>query len=155
MTTVAERGRPPEILVIDDCRGDAMLVRVAFKAAQMPVTITIAASAEAGISVLGRRGEYEHYDRPDLILLDLNLTQMSGLTFLILVKNDPQFASIPVVVLTSSSAERDVDASYAEHANGYFSKPRDLDGYRSLVTGLENYWFREVHTPASAYGQSA
>jgi chemotaxis family two-component system response regulator Rcp1 len=152
MTTLAERGKSPEVLVIDDSRGDAMLVRIAFKTAQTLANITIAPSAEAGLDALRREGAYEHYGRPDLILLDLNLPRMHGLTFLNLVKNDPEHRSIPVIVLSSSAAEKDVTASYADHANGYITKPRTLDEYGSLVTNIGNYWFRDVHTPAGLRG---
>ena len=150
MTTLAERGQAPGVLVIDDNRGDAMLIRIAFKTANMAANITIASTAEAGISMLRREGGYEQSSRPDIILVDLNLTQMSGLTFLKLVKNEPALATIPVIVLSSSAAERDVNASYASHANGYITKPINLDGYGNLVTTLANYWFREVHTPVRA-----
>jgi two-component system, chemotaxis family, response regulator Rcp1 len=70
------------------------------------------------------------------------------------IKNDPDFSSIPVVVLSSSAAERDVTASYAGHANGYVTKPLGVDGYNSLVNGLGNYWFWHVHTPIARSGQN-
>lgn len=147
MTTLVERGTTPEVLVIEDNQGDAILLRLAFKASQMPANITIAPNAEVGMNALRHKGGYENYERPDIILLDLNLTKMHGLTFLSEVKNDPDLAGIPVIVLSSSAAEKDVSASYAAHANGYLTKPNSLEGYNSLVNGISNYWFHQVHMP--------
>jgi chemotaxis family two-component system response regulator Rcp1 len=147
MTRLFSRGQIPEVLVIDDNRGDALLIQIAFRATQTPGKITMAATAEAGMSILLREEKFKHCQRPDLILLDLNLTQMSGLTFLSLVKKDRDLACIPVIVLSSSASESEVLASYASHASGYLTKPINLDGYNELVTVLANYWFRNVHTP--------
>jgi len=151
MSTLAERTHLPQVLVIDDNRGDALLVRIAFKAAQLPADITIAATAEEGMKALRREGKYESLGRPDMIMLDLNLPTMHGLLFLKWVKEDPALASIPVIVLSSSAAEKDVSASYAGHAVGYVTKPYNLEGYESIVKGLGDYWFREVHMPASGF----
>ena len=82
MTTVAERGRFPHVLLIEDNLGDAVLIRLAFKKAQLPGKITIAGMAETGLAILRGEGEYAQTGRPDIILLDLNLPQMHGLTFL-------------------------------------------------------------------------
>ncbi len=148
MSTLAERHHLPQVLVIDDNRGDALLVRIAFKAAHLPADITIAGTAEEGMMALRREGKYEAMSRPDIIMLDLNLPTMHGLLFLKWVKGEAGFASIPVIVLSSSAAEQDVNASYAGHAVGYVTKPYNLEGYESIVKGLGDYWFREVQMPA-------
>jgi len=139
-------------LVIDDNRGDALLVRIAFKAAHLPADITIAGTAEEAMKALRREGKYEGLGRPDIIMLDLNLPTMHGFSFLKWVKGEPLLASIPVIVISSSAAEKDVSASYAGHAVGYITKPYNLEGYESIVKGLGSYWFREVHTPVGDSG---
>ena len=153
MSTLAERSHLPQVLVIDDNRGDALLVRIAFKAARLPADITIAGTAEEGMKALRREGQYEGIGRPDIIMLDLNLPTMHGLSFLQWVKSEAGFASIPVIVLSSSAAEKDVSASYAGHAGGYVTKPYNLEGYESIVKGLGDYWFREVQLPARELGR--
>jgi len=148
MTTLAERIIPlPHVLIIDDNRGDALLVRIAFQATELPADITIAGTAEDGMKALRREGKYEGLGRPDIIMLDLNLPTMNGMSFLKWVKGEEALASIPVIVLSSSAAEKDVTESYANHAVGYFTKPYNLTGYESIVRGLGSYWFHEVQMP--------
>ena len=88
---------------------------------------------------LRQEGKYKSLNRPDLILLDLNLPLMQGSSFLKWLKADPSLAGIPVIVLSSSSAEQDVAASFAGHAVGYVIKPNNLDGYATFVKGLGCY----------------
>jgi CheY-like chemotaxis protein len=148
MPELADRIVPlPHILVIDDNRGDALLVRIAFQATQVPSDITMVGTAEEAFRALQGEGKYVGLRRPDLIMLDLNLPTMNGLGFLQWIKAQPSFSSIPVIVLSSSAAEKDVTASYACHAVGYFTKPYNLEGYERIVKGLGSYWFNEVHTP--------
>ena len=147
MTTIAERGRSPEILVIEDSRGDALLLRIAFKAARRPANVTVAPNAEAVLGALRQKSGYPDFPRPDLILLDLNLPKMQGVTFLNQIKGDPALAAIPVIVLSSSGAEKDIAECYAGHANGFISKPLSLEAYGPLVDGIGDYWFNQVHTP--------
>jgi CheY-like chemotaxis protein len=153
MSTLAERTLPlPHVLIIDDNRGDALLVQIAFQVTQLPADITILATAEEGMRALLCQGKYAALGRPDFIILDLNLPTMNGLSFLNWIKGEPGLASIPVIVLSSSAAEKDVNASYAGQAVGYFTKPYDLAGYESIVKGLGSYWFHEVHMPTPGKG---
>ena len=148
MTTVAERSRFPQVLLVEDNRGDAVLVRMAFKRAKMPGHISVAGTAEIALSMLRLEGEHAEALRPDLVLLDLNLPYMHGLSFLRVVKAERGLAAIPVIILSSSSAEGDVTASYEGHANGFVTKPISLDDYDDVVTSIGDYWFKLVQTPA-------
>ncbi|MEI9903313.1 MAG: response regulator [Asticcacaulis sp.] len=77
---------------------------------------------------------------PDIILLDLNLPFMHGQDFLATVKEDPNLRRIPVIILSSSSAERDITACYNRHANGYITKPVTTETYDDIVERIESYW---------------
>lgn len=157
MTNIDERGYTPEILMIEDNRGDALLMRLAFKTARFPANVTVAPTAEAVLGALMQKEGYPGYPRPDLILLDLNLPKMQGVTLLNQIKGDPKLAAIPVIVFSSSRAEKDISECYANHANSYISKPLSLGDYGQLVDGIGSYWFNQVHTPwpAKSAGKDA
>ena len=147
MSKVTERARSAQVLLIEDNRGDAVLTRRAFRRARIPNEITVAETGEKGLSILRREGEFATAPRPDLILLDLNLPHMHGQDFLSVVKTDPDFRRIPVVVLSSSSADADVQGSYDRHANGYITKPITTDTYDDIVERIEQYWFGLMQMP--------
>ena len=146
MSTIAERTKLPQVLLIEDNRGDALLMRMAFKNAEMPSHVTVAETAEIGLSILRREPAYADSPCPDIILLDLNLPHMRGSEFLGLVKADPELRMIPIVVLSSSNAEKDLTATYANYVNGFVIKPFSLDDYADVVKNLEDYWFKQVET---------
>jgi two-component system response regulator len=143
MVILSNRLQPPEILLIDDNRGDARLIEIAFKRAMPGARITLAASGEYGMSLL----HAESSTIPDIVFLDLNLPTMHGLTFLELIKGDPDLRAIPVLIVTSSSAEKDVIESYRRHANGFITKPFGLEGFDRFATQVIGYWFNLVQIP--------
>ncbi|MBW8880077.1 MAG: response regulator, partial [Asticcacaulis sp.] len=123
MTKLTERSRSAQVLLIEDNHGDAVLTRRAFRRSSLASDITVAETGEKGLSILRREGDYAEAPRPDIILLDLNLPHMHGQEFLSVVKGDPELRRIPVIVLSSSSADTDVAGCYDRHANGYITKP--------------------------------
>ena len=147
MSRIADRSRTAQVLLVEDNRGDAVLTRRAFKRANLASDIVVAETGEKGLSILRREGEHAEAARPDLILLDLNLPHMHGQDFLQTVKADPAFKRIPVIVLSSSSADMDVTASYDHHANGYITKPLDAETYDDIVSRIEQYWFTLMQLP--------
>jgi CheY-like chemotaxis protein len=147
MSRIADRARTAQVLLVEDNRGDAVLTRRAFKRANLASDIVVAETGEKGLSILRREGEHAEALRPDLILLDLNLPHMHGQDFLQTVKEDPAFKRIPVIVLSSSSADMDVTASYDRHANGYITKPLDAATYDDIVSRIEQYWFTLMQLP--------
>ena len=147
MTKLAERDRSAQVLLVEDNRGDAVLTRRAFKRGRIASQITVAETGEIGLSMLRREGEHALAVRPDLILLDLNLPHMHGRTFLSQVKEDPDLKRIPVIILSSSSADSDVLTCYNRHASGYITKPVDNETYDEIVAKIENYWFSLMQLP--------
>jgi CheY-like chemotaxis protein len=147
MSRIADRSRTAQVLLVEDNRGDAVLTKRAFRRANLASDIVVAETGEKGLSILRREGEHAEAARPDLILLDLNLPHMHGQDFLQTVKEDPDFKRIPVIVLSSSSADMDVTASYDRHANGYITKPLDAETYEDIVARIEQYWFTLMQLP--------
>ena len=115
-----------------------------FKEAKILNHLSVVGDGVDALAFLGREGEYGNASRPDLILLDLNLPRKSGREVLAEVKRDPTLKSIPIVVLTTSSAEQDVASAYEGHANCYITKPVDLDQFIHIVTSIEQFWLSIV-----------
>ncbi|MGH7686580.1 MAG: response regulator [Candidatus Dormibacteria bacterium] len=109
--------------------------------------VSVAHDGEEALDFLRRRGKHADAPRPDLVLLDLNLPRKDGREVLEEVKGDPELHRIPVIVLTTSSAERDILLSYNMHANCYIKKPIEYDEFMSAIKGLENFWTKIVRLP--------
>jgi two-component system response regulator len=99
------------------------------------------------MAFLHREGKYANAPKPDLILLDLNLPKKNGREVLSEIKMDPNLKCIPVVVLTSSQAEKDIVITYNLHANCYITKPVDFGQFIDVVKSIENFWFNVVKLP--------
>lgn len=146
--TISNKGRPAEILLIEDNRGDVLLTKKAFKTGKIANNITVAGDGIEALQMLRREGEHANATIPDIILLDLNLPKKTGRDVLSEIKADEQLKHIPVVVLTSSKAELDVVKSYNLHANSYIVKPVNLEKFNEIVNSIENFWFSVVILPA-------
>ena len=139
--------RPADILLVEDNEGDVRLLQEAFKDGKLMATIHVVRDGMDAVAFLWRTGCYADAPRPDLILLDLNLPKKDGRQVLAEVKASPQLKSIPVIVLTTSSAEEDILKSYRAYANGYLTKPVDLGQFMDVVRSLGNFWLTRVKLP--------
>lgn len=144
----SEAGPLIEILMVEDNPGDVELAREALTEASMRKNLTVVEDGEQGLSLLRREGRFENAQRPDLILLDLNLPTIDGREVLAEIKSDPDLRRIPVVILTSSQDENDVSQTYDLHANAYVVKPVDLDKYMQVIKAVEGFWLGFVKLPA-------
>ncbi len=135
------------ILLVEDNPGDVRLTREALRGAKVANDLRVVGDGEEAIEYLRRRGRYVDAPRPDIVLLDLNLPRLDGRDVLIDIKRDPDLAKIPIIVLTSSSAERDIQSAYELHANCYISKPVDFTEFIEAVRSLEGFWLRIVRLP--------
>jgi CheY-like chemotaxis protein len=140
-------GRAIEILLVEDDPGDELITREALEDNKFQNRLHVAHDGEEGLDFLYRRAGFEDAPRPDLILLDLNLPKYDGRQLLERVKSDPDLARIPIVVLTTSSAEEDIVRSYKLHANAYVSKPVDLDQFISAVRQIDEFFLQVVRLP--------
>lgn len=132
--------RPIELLLIEDNPADVRLIREALKDATVPYRLTIAYDGEQALNLLCRSYGVVNACRPDFVLLDLNLPKVDGLEVLKAIKRDPRLRRTPVVVLTSSSAQSDVDQAYDLGANAYLRKPQDVVEVFGLIKTVEHYW---------------
>jgi CheY-like chemotaxis protein len=132
--------RPIEILMVEDNDGDVFLTMEALKSAKIANSVHVMHDGVEALEYLRRQGKYATAPRPDLILLDLNLPGKDGREVLAEIKPDPELRAIPVVVLTSSSAEQDVVKSYDLHANCYIVKPVDFSGLMEVVRSIGSFW---------------
>jgi two-component system, chemotaxis family, response regulator Rcp1 len=137
--------RPVEILLVEDNPDDIDLTVEAFKESSTVSRLHVVEDGVQALAFLRRQGNYSSAPRPNLILLDLNLPRKSGYEVLQEVKADPELRQIPVVVLTTSSADNDVLRSYELAANCYITKPVDLDAFLSVVRVVDRFW-RDVAT---------
>lgn len=136
-----------EILLVEDNPADAQLVVMAMEQGRK-VHVYHVQDGSAALDFLYRRGTYADSRRPDMVLLDLNLPKITGHEVLQQMKRDETLAVIPVVVLSSSSARKDVQRCYECGANAYMVKPSDLDALFTAVRLCRDYWM-EVVTLAS------
>jgi CheY-like chemotaxis protein len=140
-------GRAIEILLVEDDPGDELITREAFEHNKLKNNLHVAHDGEEGLDFLYKRGAYADAPRPDLILLDLNLPKYDGRQLLEKVKSDPDLSRIPIVVLTTSSAEEDILRSYELHANAYVTKPVDLDQFINAVRQIDEFFIQVVRLP--------
>jgi two-component system, chemotaxis family, response regulator Rcp1 len=135
------------VLLVEDSPADVRLVCEAFSEALIPVELYVARDGDRALQFLRREGKYAGMPQPDSVLFDLNLPGTDGRDALRTVKGDAQLAHLPIVVLTSSIAQSDVDAAYRLSANCYLSKPVDLDEYLSLMRLFEQFWLETACLP--------
>ena len=143
MTTAA----PIEILLVEDNAADVRLTKEALREGKVRNRLTVARDGVEALEVLRRVGKHADAPRPDLILLDLNLPRKDGREVLADIKADDDLRRIPVVVLTTSSAELDIVKSYDLHANCYITKPVDLDKFVEVVKTIDDFWLTVVRLP--------
>jgi CheY-like chemotaxis protein len=143
------------ILMADDDDEDGMLVCEALAETQIPIKIHIVKNGEELMDYLHHRGQYVNKNsapRPGLILLDLNMPKKDGIETLKDIKTDPQLHQIPVVVLTTSSAEEDVHNTYNLGANSFIVKPTTFDALVKVIKILVKYWFEIAELPLEQVG---
>ncbi|MCG8418756.1 MAG: response regulator [Proteobacteria bacterium] len=136
-----------EILLVEDNPADVDLTVETLELAKIRNRLHVVRDGVEALQFLRREGNFADVSRPDLILLDLNLPKKDGREVLGELKQDPELRSIPVVVLTSSDAERDVVKTYDLGANCYITKPVDLDQFADVVKSIEDFWFVVVKLP--------
>lgn len=136
-----------DILLVEDNPGDVRLTQEALLDAKVRNTLHVVSNGVEALAFLRQTGKYAQELHPDLILLDLNLPQVSGSEVLEQIKEDEELRRIPVVVLTTSQAERDIVKSYNLHANAYVVKPVDLEQFIVVVKSIESFWLEIVRLP--------
>jgi CheY-like chemotaxis protein len=135
------------VLLVEDDPGDVMLIREAFAENKVGNVLSVVNDGVEAMRFIRGEGDYATLERPDLVLLDLNLPRKSGAEVLAEIKSDPRLSTIPVVVLTTSQAEEDVLRSYEMHANAYVTKPVDFERFGEIVRQIDEFFVGIVKLP--------
>lgn len=144
-TANADPAGLPVILLVEDNPDDVLLARRALKKADLPVAMQVVTDGDQAVAYLdgaGPFGDRQRHPQPALILLDLKLPKRSGLEVLRWIRAQAELATTPIVVLTSSTEDEDIQKAYALGANSYLQKPVAFNALVELLGALGLYWFR-------------
>ena len=139
---------PFEILLVEDNPGDVRLTKESFKEGKLLHNLHVVYDGVEALAFLRREGVYTDKPEPNLILLDLNLPKKDGREVLEEIKGDERLKRIPVVILTTSSAEEDILKTYDLHANCYITKPVDFEQFAKIIRTIEQFWFSVARLPS-------
>ncbi len=139
--------KPVNILLVEDNPGDIRLTQEAFKEGRVGNNLSVVRDGLEAMSYLRKEGVYSDAKKPDLILLDLNLPKKNGSEVLAEVKSDEELKKIPIVVLTTSDAEKDILKTYNLHVNCYIKKPVDFEEFIKVVRAIDDFWLEIVILP--------
>jgi two-component system, chemotaxis family, response regulator Rcp1 len=148
-------GTAAQILLVEDNPGDVLPTREAFWHADPSIEVYVVSDGAEAMAFLRREGRHAGAPRPDFILLDLNLPKVQGCEVLAQIKGDAGLRTIPVAILTSSGTEADIARSYELHANCYLNKPKEFDGFKSLMESITDFWLTRVELPRKPGGGDA
>ena len=149
---MSTQGKCIRLLMAEDDTEDQMLVKEAFQASHLVNRLDIVENGDELMDYLYHRGAHQDAKMPDIILLDLNMPRKDGREALVEIKANPELKHIPVIVLTTSSADEDIVASYDLGVNSYIQKPVTFEKLVDVVTALGNYWFKIVKLPPHVDG---
>ena len=141
------KGREIHILLVEDNEGDIVLAKEALKEARIKNRITVMTDGEKALQYLFKENGFHNATHPDLILLDVNLPKVNGMEVLERIKSDPALKIIPVVMLTTSTSEKDVMRAYKSYVNCYINKPIDLEEFIRVIKTIESFWLNVVKLP--------
>ena len=140
--------KPIHILLVEDNEGDVFLVTEALEEGKVINKMSVTRDGKEAIDFLTKKGKYENEQLPDLILLDINLPKKNGHEVLEYIKEKDELKQIPVIMLTTSSSEKDILLSNKNHANCFITKPVDVDHFLKVIYSIENFWVNIVKLPS-------
>mgnify|MGYP003571993611 CR=1 FL=1 len=141
------QNRPIEVLLVEDNPMDVKLFETHLGDSPTDYTLHVVRSGEQALSFLYHGVEYTDAPRPDVVLLDLNLPEMTGFEVLAAIKQHEHLKNIPVIVLTCSTDEDDVARAYTLQANCYLKKPVDSVGFANLIKAIDEFWLQRASFP--------
>ncbi|GGD92691.1 response regulator [Planktosalinus lacus] len=136
------------ILLVEDNPGDILLTTEALEERKLVNKISVVRNGKEALDFLFQEHQYKGETPPDLILLDINIPLLSGHEVLQRIKTDERTKEIPVIILTTSSAERDIHLAYKNHANCFITKPVDIDDFMKAIFNIEDFWIQLVRLPS-------
>jgi CheY-like chemotaxis protein len=136
-----------QILLVEDNEGDILLTKEALEEAKILINLSVVKDGKEAIDFVNKQGKYTTVPLPDLILLDVNLPKKNGHEVLKDLKENNKLKHIPVIMLTTSSSEKDINQSYNNYVNCYITKPVEVDEFIAIVAAIENFWISIVKLP--------
>ena len=130
------------ILLVEDNEGDIILTLEAFEECKVKTEISVAKNGKEALDFVFKRGAFANVKKPDLILLDINLPIFNGHEVLRQIKTDADLKKIPVIMLTTSSNQKDISDAYEHHCNSYIKKPLEISEFLSAVLKIEEFWLQ-------------
>lgn len=144
-------GKEAVILLAEDNPADQEITRRTLSRLRVRNELNIVADGVELMEYLRGEGKHKGKDincRPDILLLDINMPRLNGKDALKIIKSDPDLKTIPVVMLTTSGYERDIEESYQLGANAYITKPADVKQFIDVLEKLKNFWLMVVTLPS-------
>lgn len=139
--------RAIQILLVEDNEGDILLTKEAFEDASLSYHINVARDGKEGMQYLEKKGKFADAETPDLVLLDINLPKKNGHEVLHFIKSNDSLKHIPVIMLTTSNSENDVEKSYKNHANCHIIKPIEVEDFLYVMANIESFWINIARLP--------
>ena len=137
-----QKFRTADILLVEDNEGDILLTREAFEACKIRTNISVAKNGQEALDFLFKRKKHVNALKPNLILLDINIPIFNGHEVLRQIKADPILKKIPVIMLTTSTSQKDLDEAYENHCNSYVNKPLEIDDFFKAILKIEEFWLQ-------------
>ncbi len=147
--------RTHEILIVEDNEADRSLLKVLFANTGIKVNLHFAKSGMEGADFIFGREAFFNRPVPDLILMDLNIPQKDGRELMKEIKSNVDFCSIPVIILSTTSNEREISDSYLCGATAFLTKPSSLNTFQDTINSLCNFWFKHVKLSTLPESKSA
>jgi CheY-like chemotaxis protein len=136
------------LLLVEDNPGDIRLTMEAIKECKIEIDMDVISDGEKVMTFLNKEGEYQNAEKPDIIMLDLNLPKRNGIEILKEIKTHPKLKRIPVIAVTTSEADHDIFKAYDMYANAYILKPVDFDDFTRVIQQMDAFWFKTVKLSA-------
>lgn len=134
--------KPVHILLVEDNEGDIVLTMDAFEESKINTVISVVRNGQEAVDFLYKRDRFTEENKPDLILLDINIPILNGHEVLKIIKQDTELKKIPVIMLTTSSNTRDINLSYENYANSYVTKPIEMEDFLKAILKIEEFWLQ-------------
>lgn len=143
----------PSILLVEDSAADQIVIQRALEDEHINCSVYIAENGEIALNYLNKSKAYPkngEYISPDLVLLDINMPNMDGLTTLKTIRRDVTLRSLPIIMFTTSNRKKDILECYESGANAYLVKPAETAELANTVKQIEQFWFGLVALPKTS-----
>ena len=135
------------ILLVEDNEGDIILTTEVLEESGIAKKISVARDGMEAIQFLTRTGAFTNVEVPDLILLDINLPKKNGFEVLKFIKENDAIKHLPVIMLTTSSSDTDIEIAYKNYANSFVTKPTQLSDFMEAILKIEAFWLNTAAYP--------